>query len=395
MPKERMPRPAVPRDFVVENSVRHRVRDGESWDSLAARYGVPARDIIMANFKTLVPEEVNWYLRNYVGCNKPTRDGNNWMFSSSAVPGIVQIPPVRRTGMLPPPKNSKPTAQTIAQLEAWLTSLIAGHPQATQTYTFYEEIDKYLGPWGANGYPIAYGKKYNIAFSSNSKLQADPVVKNWVWRTTIILQELLRDFIVNRYRAGNLATLTEAELRQAAFDSHPKAYTEGGLTLVAIVSPELIPTIKEIPKAEFKESSPNYQASKKQVWETIRLVAPQVIGMLFATLAGPAHTGLLSRAAQRDQRMFLNEIQMGQSLGNLRHAINDGKFDRVAWLEEMTQKLNRTEFPDQGMARYARELILTADSRKRLIANRYRKEIEIRQDLKQVYDRLDPGWASW
>jgi hypothetical protein len=90
---ESVPRSAVPRDLVVENSVRHHVRDGESWDSLAERYGVPADAIIMANFKTLVPAEVNWYLHHYVGCKRPTRDGLNWMFSSSAVPGIVQIPP--------------------------------------------------------------------------------------------------------------------------------------------------------------------------------------------------------------------------------------------------------------------------------------------------------------
>jgi len=44
-------------------------------------------------------------------------------------------------------------------MDNWLTSIIDGHPNATTTYTFYEEIDKYLGLWGKDGYPIAYGKK--------------------------------------------------------------------------------------------------------------------------------------------------------------------------------------------------------------------------------------------
>jgi hypothetical protein len=52
------------------------------------------QDLIYANFQTLVPAEVNWYLRHYIGCNRPTHDGNNWMFSSSASPGIIQIPPI-------------------------------------------------------------------------------------------------------------------------------------------------------------------------------------------------------------------------------------------------------------------------------------------------------------
>jgi hypothetical protein len=115
MPIERRPRSPVPRDFVVENSVRHRVRDGESWDSLAERYGVPTDDIIMANFKTLVPEEVNWYLHHYVGCKRPTRDGLNWMFSSAAVPGIVQIPPKTYTMeeivIVAPPRFYKVTVE--------------------------------------------------------------------------------------------------------------------------------------------------------------------------------------------------------------------------------------------------------------------------------------------
>ena len=73
----------------------HQVRDGDSWQTLAQRYGVPASSIILANFKTLVPAEVNWYLHHYVGCNRPTHDGRNWMFSASAKPGIIQIPPTR------------------------------------------------------------------------------------------------------------------------------------------------------------------------------------------------------------------------------------------------------------------------------------------------------------
>lgn len=67
--------------------------DKESWYTLQDRYGVDAKKIIYANFETMVPSEINWYLRSYVGCNKPTSDGKNWTFSSSAKPGIIQIPP--------------------------------------------------------------------------------------------------------------------------------------------------------------------------------------------------------------------------------------------------------------------------------------------------------------
>ena len=179
-----------------------------------------------------------------------------------------------------------------------------------------DKSNKYLGPWGSDGYPIGYGKKYNIPFTTNRKLQSDPVVREWVRRTTITLQEMLRDVIVAQYRAGKLAQLSEAELRQAAFDSHPIAYTQGELTLVVITAPGLLFTIKEIPQAEFDENPPNYQASKKQYWETVGLVAPRVVGSVLAGLAGPAHTGIFRPAMDRDRLEFQQWQQLGRWLAS-------------------------------------------------------------------------------
>lgn len=80
------------------------------------------------------------------------------------------------------------------------------------------------------------GKFYNIAFSNNEHLDDDPQARDWVWRTTILLQEMLRDYVVGRIRDCTLPTLTEAELRQTAFDSHPQAYDHGGLARLMLVA---------------------------------------------------------------------------------------------------------------------------------------------------------------
>ncbi|EHR72075.1 negative regulator of beta-lactamase expression [Burkholderiales bacterium JOSHI_001] len=93
MPIQHRPLKPVPRKMPSAESVNHPVKDGESWESLAKRYGVPAHDIVMYNFGTVVPAEVNWYLYHHVGCRKPTQDGKNWKFSSGLNPGTVQIPP--------------------------------------------------------------------------------------------------------------------------------------------------------------------------------------------------------------------------------------------------------------------------------------------------------------
>src|SRR6202048_465778 len=156
-----------------------------------------------------------------------------------------------------PSKTAKPTPENVRTLEAALTSAIAGHPQSIEPWTFYEELDRYVGPWGDKGYPIAYGKFYCIAFNTNEKLMANAQTAEWVRRTTIKLQEPLRDYVVARFRAGTLPKLTESELRQFAFSVHPAAYDSGGLALVTLVAPELIEVIVTIPAAEFDPRSDN------------------------------------------------------------------------------------------------------------------------------------------
>jgi hypothetical protein len=78
----------------------HKVSDNESFETLALKYGVTAKEIALHNFGTSDPNEINWYLREYVGCKVPTRDQRNWRFSSTAAPGLVYIPD-RGTPMSP------------------------------------------------------------------------------------------------------------------------------------------------------------------------------------------------------------------------------------------------------------------------------------------------------
>jgi hypothetical protein len=65
----------------------------EDWRSVARKFAVDVKDLIFFNFLTNNPDEVNWYLSKYVGCTKISPSGNNWMFSNSANPGIIYIPP--------------------------------------------------------------------------------------------------------------------------------------------------------------------------------------------------------------------------------------------------------------------------------------------------------------
>jgi hypothetical protein len=96
---EREPTNKVSIDYRPSGSTTHWIADGDNWGTLQERYGIPAKTIIEANFKTTVPEEINWYLHHYVNCDTTTPDRYNWRFSTSARngpsprAGIIYIPP--------------------------------------------------------------------------------------------------------------------------------------------------------------------------------------------------------------------------------------------------------------------------------------------------------------
>ena len=92
MPIERRPANPLPKSYIPSGGLLFKVSDNDDWRSVAQKFGIDVNTLIEFNFKTRNPDEVNWYLRERVGCRKMTNDGVNWMFSSTAMPGIIYIP---------------------------------------------------------------------------------------------------------------------------------------------------------------------------------------------------------------------------------------------------------------------------------------------------------------
>lgn len=70
----------------------HKVKSGETLDSLARANNLTWQKLSEFNWGTSVPNEINQFLRTHVGCTRKTRDGNNYMFDSSDTPGLVYVP---------------------------------------------------------------------------------------------------------------------------------------------------------------------------------------------------------------------------------------------------------------------------------------------------------------
>jgi hypothetical protein len=210
----------------------------------------------------------------------------------------------------------------------------------------------------------------------------------------IRLQEILRDYLVNVYTQGKLASLSEAELRKCAFASHARAYDEGGLSLVVLLAPELIPVVATIPAREFNPGGENFGPTVKQLLHSLGLVAHRTSALTVAA-AIPAHSRFFRRARQSDQRAFTQQIQLNRHLVNMRKLIASGRLNRVCWLQQITDRLDAIEFPDWQMAKAARKIVQLANGRKKEVAKRYRDQLREHPEFRPDYDRLDPGWSKW
>jgi hypothetical protein len=294
-----------------------------------------------------------------------------------------------------PPRWAQSTHENIAKLDSGLTSVIAGGAAAPDPWTFYEVLDDYLDFKG-KGYPIEYGKFYCVAFNSTKQLMDNPETREWVNLTTIKLQKMLRDFLVEEYRHDRLSQLTREKLTQFAFDSHPKAYDEGGLGKVLIFAPELVIIIGFTP---FKEFIPFVGKHVQATWFQVAATALRVGGNPVAA-ALPAHSGLLGRLQNQEGMRKIVQIQATiRWITSIKEKIDRGELDNLELLNRTIALLRTEKFPDAGTERLAEDTAGRAVQRKVEVIKRYKALLkqtegfaasEIKKALQDAIDNESP-----
>lgn len=91
-----------PLEWPPRNSTPYKVLNSDDWGTVARQFHLDALGLIHFNFKTIIPEEVNWYLKTLIGCRVPGPRGFNYTFKSADPnKGLIYIP------MTPPPPIPK------------------------------------------------------------------------------------------------------------------------------------------------------------------------------------------------------------------------------------------------------------------------------------------------
>jgi hypothetical protein len=116
-PNEERPVPCVSENYVPPGGVRYPIHTGDTWIKIANAVGIDPWDLIDFNFPGTKgamqnnhergARQVNWYLREYVGC-RTTTDGENWTFNSGLTEGkgswkggVIYIPMRKGPPVLP------------------------------------------------------------------------------------------------------------------------------------------------------------------------------------------------------------------------------------------------------------------------------------------------------
>ncbi len=201
------------------------------------------------------------------------------------------------------------------------------------------------------------------------------------------------------FQKNKLASLTEEQFRNFAFGTHPQAYDEGGLALVVMVAPELLPAIVAIPSVEFVPFHGNALSTWLQVVETLGRLATTVPGYVMAASAGPAHNGALQKAMATSGMNAILATQRQNAwyeaqFAKLQAAFQSGRINRIAWLDEVTNRLKVMAFPDAYWRDVARRLVAEADNRKSEIADSYVEMLQVHPEMRATIDQVDPNWAE-
>jgi hypothetical protein len=297
-------------------------------------------------------------------------------------------------------KTDAPTKANADQLSDEFAGVISGRVNAKDPWTFYEQLDQFLGPWGDSGYPLAQGKFYCQLFNAEPALQNNSEARTWVQRTTIKLQEAIRHSIVDLFLRGKLAAITEPQLRSLIVDMHPQIFDETGLALIVSVAPHLLPAVASLPAVEFVPLKGVPRAAWPQVLETLRRLSAGPPSQELVTPVAPTRPGSIQRTeATSSMNALLAEQRQNawywSQFSKIHEAIQSGRLNRVAWLDGVSNQLNALNLSNPYWRKVAYELAAEADVQKGEVASAYSIMLKIHPEMRAKIDELDPPWALY
>jgi len=191
MPIERKPLKPVRRGYIPSDFKPYIVKNGDTWQSIAKSHRMDVWELMHENFKTSDVSEINWYLKNYVGCVDTTADMDNWVFSNKAKPGRIYVPspdnviPIVKKSTIAEPALKKVWAG-IAKAHSADLFILGAHDLTGMVYNLGDKLpDVRNATLNINGFKIgpglggSIGAVFVIAHGYNSPAEMTGGTESW------------------------------------------------------------------------------------------------------------------------------------------------------------------------------------------------------------------------
>ena len=200
MPIEKIPAQLIHRGYIPSDFRPHKIKNGDSWNTLAKLHDMEVWELIYENFKTRNPSEINWYLKNFVGCVDKTTDGHNWIFSENAKPGIVYVPVQKN--IIPIGSKTNTSVPKLKNIWAGIAKahsgdlfIVGAHDLTGQIYNLGDELpDVRNAVININGYKLgpglggSIGAVFVIAHGYNTIESMNGVTGSWDFDISLALK---------------------------------------------------------------------------------------------------------------------------------------------------------------------------------------------------------------
>ena len=115
---------------------KYPIQPGDNWWTVAKRFNVDVWDLIEFNFKTRVPEEVNYYLRELIGCMHSNDQKNYSFLGADPKRSYVYIPPAA----VPPPPRKKTWQEVVTEIRMELEK--TSNPRKPRLLCMLDKLEK-------------------------------------------------------------------------------------------------------------------------------------------------------------------------------------------------------------------------------------------------------------
>ena len=209
----------------------------------------------------------------------------------------------------------------------------------------------------------------------------EPSTASWVKSSTVKIQEMIRDFVMDSLHKAKGTKISDIELRSAANRAFNFVYDDASLRNAITVAPEILPILKTMQGKKNLTHGPKFQDTLNRTFLALGGMFPGTTEEFTSGVKLPDFKTSLKMAFNRSSETYNDEIKLDKILYEVSLNLMAGKLDNKEILQFLVNNLKFKMFVDERHNHMSREICIKANLRLNLIETYYTPLIAIRPNL--------------